>query len=160
MKSLVTFLAYQAVWFAAVIGAGAGLPWPGVLAGVLFVGAMLALSPRRDAGLRLVFAALVLGVLLDGGLATMEWLRHAAPAPALFGAPVWILSLWAAFALTLTGPMAFLQQRPVSAFVLGAVFGPLAYWGAARGWSAVTFAGSPERALIALALGWGVATLT
>jgi hypothetical protein len=158
LNSLVQFLAYQAVWFAAVIGAGAGTPWPGVVAGAVFVAASLAWSARRDAGMRLVAAALVLGVLVDGGLATAEWLVHATPTPAFAGAPVWILALWAAFALTFTQSLAFLQSRPALAFALGAVFGPLAYWGAAQGWHAVAFAAPHGRVLVALALGWGVAT--
>jgi hypothetical protein len=158
MSSLLQFLAYQAVWFAAVIGAGRGSPWPGVAAGAIFVFVSLALSKRTDNDLRLIGAGLALGVGLDGGLATAEWLAHAAPAPALFGAPVWILALWAAFALTFTRSLAFLQSRPVAAFALGAVFGPLAYWGAARGWSAVVLAAPAGRVLVALALGWGVAT--
>jgi hypothetical protein len=159
MSSLLQFLAYQGVWFAAVIGAGAGSPWPGVAAGAIFVAVSLALSPRPGSDLRLVGAALALGVVLDGGLATAEWLVHATPSPAVFGAPAWILALWAAFALTFTRSLAFLQSRPVAAFALGAVFGPLAYWGAARGWSAVLLAAPTGRVLAALALGWGVATL-
>ena len=34
MTALVTFIAYQAVWFAAVAGAGRGLAWPGLGAAV------------------------------------------------------------------------------------------------------------------------------
>jgi hypothetical protein len=158
MKSLLQFLAYQGVWFAAVVGAGAGRAWPGVVAGAVFVVVSLARSARRDTGVRLVAAALALGVLLDGGLATAEWLAHATPTPAFAGAPAWILALWAAFALTFTRSLAFLSSRPALAFALGAVFGPLAYWGAAQGWQAVAFAAPHGRVLAALALGWGVAT--
>jgi len=158
VNSLVQFLAYQGVWFAAVVGAGAGTPWPGVIAGTAFVAASLVLSNQRDAGVRLVATALALGVLLDGGLATAEWIAHAAPTPAVAGAPAWILALWAAFALTFTRSLAFLQSRPALAFALGAVFGPLAYWGAAQGWQAVAFVAPQGRALAALALGWGLAT--
>jgi hypothetical protein len=158
VSSLLQFLAYQAVWFAAVMGAGAGLAWPGIVAGAVFVVASLAVSKRPGNDVRLIGIALALGVLLDGGLSTAEWLAHATSSPSLFGAPAWILALWAAFALTFTRSLAFLQARPVAAFALGAVFRPLAYWGAAQGWSAVMLAAPTARVLIALALGWGVAT--
>ena len=54
MNAAVQFIAYQAVWFAAVIGAGKGQAWPGVVAGAVFVVVSLAWMARRDAGLRLV----------------------------------------------------------------------------------------------------------
>jgi hypothetical protein len=158
MGALVQFAGYQAVWFAAVIGAGAGLAWPGVVAAVIFVAVSLALAKHPGTDLRLLGAALACAVLLDGSLAATEWLMYATPRPGLFAVPAWILALWAAFALTFTRSLAFLQSRQVFAFGLGAVFGPLAYWGAARGFTAVRFADPTGRVFVALALGWGVAT--
>ena len=46
MKNLVNFVAFQAVWFAAVVGASYGLWWPGPIAAILFAAAHL-LSPMR-----------------------------------------------------------------------------------------------------------------
>jgi hypothetical protein len=158
MSRLAQFLAYQAVWFAAVIGAGSGRAWPGLVAAVLFVGVTLALTPARAATLALAVLALALGAALDGAFAASGWLRYAAPWPAATAAPAWILAMWAAFAVTFTGALAFLQRRPLLAFALGAVAGPLAYLGAARGWDAVAFVAPMPRTLVALAFGWGVAT--
>jgi hypothetical protein len=154
---------YQAVWFAAVIGAGGGHWWPGVVAAALFAAAHLGLYPQnraqRGADLRLMAVAIVCGLLLDGALALSGLARYAAGTPALpsGGAPLWILSMWAAFALTLRHSMAPLLQRSWVALALGAIGGPLAYLGAGRGWSAITFAEPQWQALIVLALGWGLA---
>lgn len=46
--------------------------------------------------------------------------------------PLWMFSLWMAFSCTLDVSLRWLQKKPLLAFVLGAVFGPLAYWGAMR----------------------------
>lgn len=159
MKSIGNFLGYQAVWFAAVIGAGASLWWPGVLAALLFATWQLALSSQRNADLCLVLAAIGAGCLLDGGLAAGGMARYAAAAPALppGGAPVWILSLWASFALTLNSSLAYLRGHQIVALLFGAIGGPLAYAGAAQGWQALVFEAPAWHALAWLSAGWAIA---
>jgi hypothetical protein len=149
---------YQAVWFAAVIGAGRGLWWPAVAAAGVFVATQLALSDRRAAELKLVGAALLTGVLLDGTLAFSGLARFAADGVALppGGAPVWILAIWAAFAVTLRHSMGFMMERPVAAMLLGAIGGPLAYAAAGRGFAAVSFP-QMTQAMLVLAVGWALA---
>ncbi len=154
---------YQLVWFTSVIGAGRGLWWPGVLAAATFALLHVALHPQtpaqRTVDLRLMAVAVGCGLLLDGGLALSRLADYAADEGLLpvLGAPPWILSLWAAFALTLRHSMRFLLGRPALAFALGAIGGPVAYLGAARGWQAIVFAEPRWMALAALAVGWGLA---
>lgn len=163
MKSFwANLFGYQAVWFAAVIGAGGGYWWPGVVAAALFAALHLGLYPQsakqRRADLKLMAVALGCGLALDGTLSLSGLARYAAGAPALpvGGAPLWILSMWAAFALTLRHSMAPLLQRGWAALALGAIGGPLAYLGAGRGWSAIVFAEPQWQPLAVLALGWGL----
>ncbi|KRD80349.1 DUF2878 domain-containing protein [Lysobacter sp. Root983] len=151
-------IGYQLVWFAAVIGAGRGTPWPGTIAAALFVAWQLSM-PGRAREWRLVVAAVVAGVLVDGGLAGSGLAVYAAARPALpaGGAPLWILALWSAFALTLTQSLSALRTRAWLAPLLGAIGAPLAYLGAARGWQAMTFAPPVWPGVLALAIGWAVA---
>lgn len=144
---------YQLAWLCAVAGAGRGLAWPGVTAGLLFAAAQLQASPRRALDLRLAAVALGCGLLLDGSLAAQGVVGYAAHAPG-WPAPAWILGLWLAFALTLTHSLRAVAQRPWLAALLGAIGGPLAYLGAARGFDAVALA---PTALPGLALGWALA---
>ncbi|OZI29266.1 hypothetical protein CEG14_21845 [Bordetella genomosp. 1] len=148
---------YQAVWFAAVIGAGRGLAWPGVLAALVFAAAHLAWTRQRRADLVLMAAAAACGLLIDGGLALAGLMQHAAAAPAVppGGAPLWILALWCAFALTLNHSLVWLRGRPWLAAAFGAVGAPLAYLGAARGWRAVAI--ETPLAWLGLAAGWALA---
>jgi hypothetical protein len=148
-------LGYQAAWFVAVGFAGRGLAWPGMLACLGFAAAAWWRSPLRASDLRLVAVAMASGLLMDGALAASGWLRYGAPLPAL-PAPAWIVALWIAFAMTLQHSLQWVLARPWVATAFGAVGGPLAYWGAARGFDAVAFA-APVPATIALAVGWGVA---
>lgn len=163
MSFWTNLVGYQIVWFAAVIGAGRALWWPGVIAAALFVVAHLRWHPQtragRSADLRLMLLALLCGLLLDGTLAWSGVARYAAATPALppGGAPVWILAMWAAFALTLRHSMSFLHGPAGTALVFGLVGGPLAYLGAARGWQAIVFDTPAWPALLWLAIGWGLA---
>lgn len=157
MRFWANLVGYQLVWFAAVIGAGRGLAWPGVLAALVFVALQWHASPQRGGDARLVLVALLAGIVIDGALAASDLLAYAAAMPGIAWAPAWIVTLWAAFAMTLNHSLAFLQGRPWLAVVLGASGGPLAYWGAARGWQAVEFASPAWPGLLALALAWGLA---
>jgi len=87
-------------------------------------------------------------------------LIHYGAAWPLPSAPAWLLALWAAFALTIVPLFGYLHTRPWLAAALGAVGGPLAYLGAARGWRALSMLPPQWHALLALSIGWAVAMPT
>ena len=155
MRFWANLLGYQAAWFVAVGFAGRGLAWPGIAACLGFAALAWWHSSIRRVDAWLAATALACGLLLDGALAASGWLRYAAPDPAL-PAPAWIVALWLAFALTLQHSLQWVMARPVVAVAFGAVGGPLAYWGAARGFDAVAFV-HPLQATATLALGWALA---
>ena len=64
--------------------------------------------------------------------------------------------LWMLFATTLNVSLRWLRRMPAAAVVLGALGGPLAYWGGAR-LGGMTFA-APLAATVVLAVGWAVLT--
>ena len=150
---------YQLVWFCTVMSAGRGWVWLGPLAFAVFATWQLAISRHGVADLKLIALGVLLGALIDGTMALTGWSVYSAPAPALpgGGAPIWILTLWASFALTLNESFSYLQKRLWLAAMLGAVGGPAAYLGAWRGWHAVTLIEPTWRGLTALAVGWSVA---
>jgi hypothetical protein len=152
-------IGYQLVWFCTVIAAAHGSLLPGILAFAAFCGWQLAISRDRGADLKLLGSSILLGVLIDGSLALAGWTAYATPAPSLppGGAPVWILCLWASFAMTLNETLIYLQRHLWVAAIFGAVGGPLAYLGAARAWHAVAFAAPASRGIAALSFAWGIA---
>lgn len=157
MKFWASLLGYQLVWFAAVIGAGHHLAWPGVAGMLLYAGGQLLLARQYRVDLTLMATAFVFGLMLEGGLMHAGLLGYAAAGPAPAIAPAWILALWMTFALTLSQSLAWLQARLGLAALLGLVGGPLAYLGAARGWHVVDFAEPAWRGLLGLGVGWAVA---
>jgi hypothetical protein len=156
MKFWLPLIAYEAVWLISVTGAGRGAWWPGTVAAGVFALWRLSVSRQRSIEVRLAVVALLLGAVLETLWVRLGLLQYAAawPVPEL---PAWLMGLWLAFALTIVPLFGFLHDRPLLAAAVGTVGGPLAYWGAARGWHAVRFATPPWHGLLALALGWAVA---
>lgn len=150
-------IGFQLVWLATVAGAGMGLWWPGLLVLAVFAAWQLGCSHCPKADLKLVAAAVGLGLLVDSAWIWLGLLHFATPLPWDWLAPLWILVLWAGFALTLNHSLAALRQRPLLAVAFGALGGPLAYWFAGHTWKAATFTEGPWPYL-AIGLAWAVLT--
>lgn len=147
-------LGFQAVWLAAVAGAGEGLAWAGPLAALAFTAVTLALGGQRAADLRSLALALPIGFLLDSAFAASGWLRYAQAWPWAAAAPVWIWALWAGFALTFNHSLRHLGTRPGLAALLGLLGGPFSYWVAASSFDAIDFGAAPAQVMVALGLAW------
>ncbi|HWT16974.1 MAG TPA: DUF2878 domain-containing protein [Patescibacteria group bacterium] len=158
MKVIVNAALFQMVWFATVAGAGAGFWWTGLPVLLVFAIWQVRVSRWPRADLALIGAGIVLGFVIDSLLIAGGWLRYATPQPFAQFAPVWIIVLWAGFALTVNHSLSFLKQRVTLALLFGAIGGPLAYVGAARLFDAVAFTAPHAQVLAAIAVAWAIAT--
>ena len=128
MNKTLNFLAFQAGWFASILGAANGMPWLGPIVVAAFLATMLV--TRRDRAsfaLRLTGAA-GLGFIADTILLRMGVLDFGNEA----FSPLWMTALWPNLAATLGSSLGWLSRRYVLASLLGAVAGPLAYYAGAR----------------------------
>lgn len=123
-------LGNQLVWLCAVAGAGRGWQWPALLAATIYIGSQLLTSPHPRLDLRLMLLALACAWLVDASAAASGAVRYAA-APLGWTPPLWIMALWAAFAMTLTNSMRFLLRHPALPALFGLLLAPLAYLSAA-----------------------------
>lgn len=158
MKFWLSLVGYQLVWFAAVIGAARGVVWPAIAGFLIYAAIQLSLARNVRVDLTLAATAAVLGFLLDGSLIRTGLASYAAPWPSASFAPVWILALWASFAMTFTQSLAWIQRRLWLAVPFGLIGGPLAYLGAARSLHVVTFTAPIWQGLLWLGAGWALAT--
>ena len=132
MRSVLNFAAFQIGWFAAVLGAGHGMPWLGVVVVPLVLLVNLVLSTDRRQELIIALVAAVMGFVVDTGLVTAGVF-----APVPFGvprpfSPIWMVMLWVNQATTLNGCMAWLRGRYLAGALFGAFGGPLAYLSGAK----------------------------
>jgi uncharacterized membrane protein len=156
MAVAANLIAFQIGWFACVLGAAHGRALAGTLAALAIVAAHVLLARRPARELALVLAAALTGALFDSLLAATGWLRYDAGVLVEGAAPYWIVALWALFATTLNASMRGLRGRPFLGALLGMAGGPAAYYGGAQLGALTLVQFVP--ALLALAIGWAIAT--
>ncbi|MCB9558461.1 MAG: DUF2878 domain-containing protein [Deltaproteobacteria bacterium] len=129
--SLVDFVAHQAVWWACVLVARTDAAAWAPLAIVPYV-LLHALADRRLwPTLATAGGAATVGFTVDAMLIALGAARFAGAAGIL--PPPWMGSLWAALALSCRASLRWLQRRPTwTVMIIGAIAGPLAYWGGER----------------------------
>lgn len=149
-RRALNLLAFQAGWFATVLGAANGLPWLGPVAVTAVIGLHLTLTAQRLAELRLLIIAILLGLAFEHALLHAGLIAYAADSAWV---PVWMLALWPLFATTLNSSLAWFRPRLGLAALAGALAGPLAYAGGAA--LGVIELNGP--ALWGLAAGWALA---
>jgi len=151
---IINYLLFQIGWLACVWGAAEGYPWMGLVAIVPTLLLHFRWAHNRSAEARLLLVCALTGIAFDGILLTTGWVAfpNGEWIPGL--APYWMMVLWVFLGTTLNLSMAWMKGRPVAAFILGAVGGPLAYI-AGEKLGGITLVESTP-ALIALAVGWGV----
>lgn len=155
---LINLVAFQATWFAFVWGGASGLWWLGFVTLVPFAVWQLGVTRWRRSDLTLIAVATAAGIGIESGFVQAGLFRYASPVPWPDWAPVWMVGLWVNFALTINHSMAFLRGRPWLAVLLGALAGPLAYYGAGRAFDALTLTGAAWLAFGAVALAYAVVT--
>jgi hypothetical protein len=155
-RVVANFAIFQIGWFACVLGAAHDLPWAGTIIATVIVATHIFCARRPLEECKLIAIALVIGAVWDSLLVTLGWLDFKSGFLVDGMAPHWILALWALFAITLNLSLAWLKVRLLAAAILGAVAGPLAYWGGVR-LGAVSFV-EPLPAAVALSIGWALFT--
>jgi hypothetical protein len=153
--NFVNVLAFQAGWFASVLGAAHNKPWLSGVVVPLVLALRLTRAPDWRKELLLALGAAATGFVFDTVLISAGVYF---PVPFLFPpplSPLWMVLLWVNFSTTLHASLRFLQGRFALSAVFGAVGGPLAYYSGAR-FGAIREIPAPFN-LIILAVAWAVA---
>lgn len=156
LHKLINFVLFQIGWFACVLSSAAGRPWIGTLTALAVLAWHVGRAQKPSREVSLILIAMLIGALWDSLLVWQSWLQYPVGNLLPEVAPYWIVVMWALFASTLNLSLRWLKQHPLLAIVLGAIAGPLAYFGGAR-LGAVDFV-QPLNAFIALSIGWAILT--
>ena len=154
MYLLINFFAFQIGWFVCVLGAANSIP----LLGPVIVAAVIAMhlsqsnKPVRE--LALTGVAGLLGAFWERAVVMVGWIEYPSGNIAAGFAPYWIVAMWMLFATTLNVSLRWLRNRTALAVVLGAIAGPLSFYGGAQ-LGGVVFL-DQRAGLIALSVGWAV----
>jgi hypothetical protein len=138
IRNLINLALFQGVWFLTVIGAAQGTPWYGLAGLSIFACIHYLLTHTAKADFQLAAISILLGLIIETAVIQTGVLSYVhSVTPAQF-APLWILILWANLALTLNGCLRWLQERYMLAALLGAMGGPLTYFGGMKLGAATT----------------------
>jgi hypothetical protein len=154
INNLINLAFFQGVWFATIIGAAEGTLMYGFAGLGLFIAAHTVISDTAHADLKLAVIAVLAGLVIETVIVRTGLLSYAHNLPAEGFAPAWILILWANLALTLNGCLGWLKNRYLLAGILGAIGGPLSYFGGIKLGAATITTGLPlVLAVIAIIFG-------
>jgi hypothetical protein len=154
--TVVNYLLYEAGWFACVLGAAWGRPWLGSALGVLPIVVHVAMSRRRGDAAVLALWTAALGVVVDAMQIALGTLRFDVGTVVTWLPPVWLVLVWAQFAMTFHFGLAWMKGRPLRAAVFGALGGPLAFLAGGR-LGVVTLHPALWPSLVSVAATWAVA---
>jgi hypothetical protein len=156
-KRLLNFVGFEVGWCACALGAAKGLPLAGPLVVGVFFCLQLLLVPAPGKHARFVLVATLLGWIIDSALYRAGAFSFPEGGFGHWLCPIWMAALWANFAGTLHFCLDWLRGRYWLASVLGAVGGPLAYYGGHR-LGAMQLGGSLAVSLAVIAIEWAIAT--
>lgn len=151
----INFLLFQSVYTISLIGVVNDLPWlgPAALAAFALWHACTATTAKTDflvAGI-----AMLAGFLLDTLYIRSGLITYSGALLWSGVAPLWIVALWANFALTFNGCLRWLRSRLGLAAALACIGSPLSYYAGIRLGTA-TITGDPLLLFGLIALTWGI----
>lgn len=155
---MINFVVFQLGWFSAILGAANQFNLIGMILVLLCCLLNIKLLPHPRLNIRLIFLSVTLGLVLDSLALYLDLISYiTTPWWPLQLAPLWILGLWALFATTLNGYLAWINRFPLIGILGGMVFGPLAYLAGLK-LGAVVYIASIAT-WIYLAFAWGIAMM-
>ena len=120
---------FKVVWALSLYGVISNWPSLGPLALIAFVLCHAWLAPTVKADFMVAMIAMAVGLLLDTLYLRVGLIAYNGNEFWSGAAPLWIIALWANFALTMNGCLAWLQDRRWLASFLAFISGPLSYVG-------------------------------
>ena len=98
---LINGVLFQALWFSAVYGSAHGWTWPCLLLLLTLSYWQLQTKRRAQSDIKLLLIAIVMGLVIDSAWINIGIMEFTNKAPVAWLSPLWILVLWAGFALSL-----------------------------------------------------------
>jgi Protein of unknown function (DUF2878) len=130
LKTILSIVGFQIVWFACAYGAASEIWYLPCIAGLLYVSCIYIWSPDKKGLTLFILACLLLGFLVDTILLQHSFVvfKNLNSYPFNLYQPWWMTILWAAFASSFGASFSWLKKKYLLVAVLGGIFGPIAYY--------------------------------
>jgi len=154
----VNYVLYQVGWFACILGAAWRQEVAGVVIALVLMAVHLWLSQEREVEVRLIATALLVGTIVESVQGAAGTYTSTTVLDLGGNQPIWLLTLWAQFAITFRYCLRAVVARPWAALVFGACGGPLAFFAADR-LGALTLLPPLGEGLLRISVAWTIALL-
>ena len=147
-------IGYQVVWFLCIGLAARGYPVYAAFVTILY--GLWSLVGSRHVHTQLIWFSMsgaLLGYIVDSALVLYGVISFPESAQLGGPSPMWMVSLWFAFASFLGGPLLWLLKRPLFVVALGGIGGPLSYIGGSKS-GAMHLMDSTLQAGLIIGLAW------
>ena len=124
---IVNFVAFQAAWFIAVLGAAWGYPWIGPFAVVAWIAAFWVWHPSARDDVVLLVGAGLIGFAVDSVSVLAGVISFPQAAGPGFPTTIWMIALWINFAASIRHSLNWIRGRYALGLLFGGIGGPLAY---------------------------------
>jgi hypothetical protein len=147
MKQIANALAYQTIWFSAILWGNYG----GAV-GCVIIAILLGTSKRKSDDIKILAFVMLLGLLVDGTLLQIGFFTFS-----ISGLPIpfWLLTIWLGLAMTINHSLAWFQDKLLLAALFGGLGGSGAYWAGTR-MGAASFNWPLPQSLLLLAILWSL----
>ena len=149
---------FQACWFACVIGGANELTWPAVVTFLILAIYQLHPDRRHSRDALLLLVSIPMALLVDSFWVASGMMTFTESFPFAGIAPLWIIILWCAFALTVNHSLAWLKAHPSLPIVFGGFGGPMSYFAGLK-LGGVEYHSDFWLVSLALALAWSISLL-
>ena len=156
LNTIVNAVLFQILWFAAILGSAKLLMWPSILACVVLAIWQLNPTRRHATDLKLVGAAIFIGLVGDTLLLHFNLFKFTYSFPIAKITPLWIIFMWIGFALTINHSMKWINLHPLLPAILGLIFAPLSYLAGLR-LGAVEYLADPLLISVCIGIIWAIA---
>ena len=126
---ILNMILFYVGWLYIVSTAVTGSPTKGIFAGICIVAFQVIISRYWIRELLMILGVCTIGFLIDSSFAFFGLVTYSSPnALSSLLCPLWIVSLYALFASTLTSSLSWMKYQPILCMVMGSVGGTLSYF--------------------------------
>ena len=156
LKKIFNAVGFQGAWWLCVLGTLWGFPYLGPFAMLIFLMLHMLFIGRGKNELFFLIIMGIVGTIVDSLKASFGFISYVGGYGSVtIIAPLWITAMWVGFASTINHSLNWAHDKYFLSFMLGAVFGPLAYMVGVK-LQALSFSYSVITSVIILAIVWGI----
>ncbi len=156
LKKIFNALGFQGAWWLCVFGVLWGFPYLGPIAMLIFLVSHMLLMGKGKSELVFLVLMAIVGTVVDSLKASFGFISYMGGYGSVkIIAPLWITAMWTGFSATVNHSLYWIHNRYFLGFMIGAVFGPLAYMVGVN-LQALSFNYSVPISAVVLAAVWGL----